>query len=496
MAQSKIYPSAVVAMGDFTIVETKAPFGYVLDPTPITVTLGEMGVVRTFENTKEKITLEGSKTWEDQDNQDGKRPEFITIRLLADGVEVDSKEVTQADNWTWTFDNLDKYNDQTEIVYTIEEDPVTDYSSEIAGFDVTNKYTPGKTNIQVTKVWEDQDDQDGIRPESITVQLLADGVLTGDELVLSQENGWTDDFRELDEFKDGTKITYTVQEATVTGYDVSITGDATTGFVVTNTHEPEKLSIEGRKTWDDSDNQDGKRPESITIRLLANGTEVATKEVTQADNWTWKFDNLDKKQNGIDIQYVITEDSVTDYSSEITGFDVTNKYTPGKTNIQVTKVWEDEQDKDGIRPESTTIKLLADGVLTDKELVLNQENDWKGNFTDLDLYKDGIKIIYTIEEVEVKDYEVQITGDATKGFVVTNTYQVKVPDQPVYIPVKPRPTEPPEVITKTPTVVKTPKPTTKAPKTGDMTNQMTWIGLLSIAAISLAVLNRKKVSGK
>ena len=40
-----------------------------------------------------------------------------------------------------------------------------------------------------------------------------------------------------------------------------------------NTHQPETTEITGTKTWNDANNQDGKRPESITVILLANGTE-------------------------------------------------------------------------------------------------------------------------------------------------------------------------------------------------------------------------------
>ncbi|WP_257646468.1 MULTISPECIES: Cna B-type domain-containing protein [Streptococcus] len=40
------------------------------------------------------------------------------------------------------------------------------------------------------------------------------------------------------------------------------------------------MSLSGTKTWDDNNNQDGKRPDSITVILLANGTKVASQEVT------------------------------------------------------------------------------------------------------------------------------------------------------------------------------------------------------------------------
>ena len=68
-------------------------------------------------------------------------------------------------------------------------DPVIT-GDQVKGFTVTNSHTPGKTTVAVEKVWDDEDDQDGLRPESVTVKLLADGEDTGLTLTLSEKNGW------------------------------------------------------------------------------------------------------------------------------------------------------------------------------------------------------------------------------------------------------------------------------------------------------------------
>ncbi|MYV17571.1 collagen binding domain-containing protein, partial [Furfurilactobacillus milii] len=52
------------------------------------------------------------------------------------------------------------------------------------------------------------------------------------------------------------------------------------------------LTISGTKTWRDNNNQDGIRPSSITVNLLANGQQVASKTVSASDNWQYSFDNL------------------------------------------------------------------------------------------------------------------------------------------------------------------------------------------------------------
>jgi uncharacterized protein YqeY len=65
----------------------------------------------------------------------------------------------------------------------------------------------GKTQVTVTKVWNDSDDQDGIRPKSVRVKLLADGEETGKTLALSEDNGWSGIFKDLEAKKDGKEVT-------------------------------------------------------------------------------------------------------------------------------------------------------------------------------------------------------------------------------------------------------------------------------------------------
>ena len=123
--------------------------------------------------------------------------------------------------------------------------------------------------------------------------------------------------------------------------------------------------------------------------------------------------------------------------SQTEGYTVTNTHYPEKIKIPVEKIWTDEDNRDNRRPTSVTIKLFADGVDTKKELTLNAEKSWKGEFTDLYRYKEGKvreEIEYTIQEVEIDSKlhyeEPEITPSELKGssnnlssgFTVTNTY--------------------------------------------------------------------------
>ena len=369
----------------------------------------------------ETTSISGTKYWDDSNNQDGKRPESITVNLLANGVKVASKEVTAADKWSYTFDNLPVYEAEQKLTYTISEEPVKDYTTVIDKTNITNSYTPGKVGVSVTKVWDDADNQDGIRPARITVKLLADGQDTGRTVTLSADNNWTQSITGLDEKKDGNTIEYTWAEENVPeGYE--LTGNTTEGTVttLTNKHVTEVTSIEGTKTWNDNDNQDGKRPTSITVNLLADGTVYASKTVTAATNWTYKFDNLPVYANGQKITYTISENEVAGYKTAIDGFNITNSYTPGKTSATVTKIWDDAENQDGKRPESITVALLADGKATGTTVTLNAENNWTQTVSDLQEKANGKAIDYTWTEENVPEgYE--LTGNSKNGTVTTLT---------------------------------------------------------------------------
>ena len=364
----------------------------------------------TNTHTPEKISISGSKTWDDADNQDGKRPESITVKLLANGQEKDSQTVTVNDNWSWSFTGLDKYNSGTEIVYTISEDTVADYTTVVDGYNITNTHTPEKISITGSKTWDDASNQDGKRPSSITVRLLAGGKEVASKTVTANDN-WSWSFENLDKYKDGTEIVYTISEDTVADYTTVVDG-----YNITNTHTPEKISITGSKTWDDASNQDGKRPSSITVRLLAGGKEVASKTVTANDNWSWSFENLDKYKDGTEIVYTISEDTVADYTTVVDGYNITNTHTPEKISITGSKTWDDASNQDGKRPSSITVRLFADGKeVTSKEVTAN--DNWSWSFENLDKYKDGTEIVYTISEDTVADYTTVVDG-----YNITNTH--------------------------------------------------------------------------
>lgn len=396
--------------------------------------------------TPETTTVSGSKTWEDGDNQDGKRPASITVNLLADGQKVNSQTVGEADGWSYNFTGLPVYKDGQRITYTVTEEAVPGYSTNLNGYNITNSYTPEKTEITASKTWNDSDNQDGKRPTKISIKLMktVGGVKTE---VASKEvtaaDQWQTKFENLPVYENGQKIDYSIEEDDVAGYTKEIKD-----FTVTNSYTPEMIKISGQKVWDDADNQDGKRPASVKVKVKNGDTIVDELEVTAANDWKFESKALPKYAAGQEIAYTVTEEAVADYQTKIDKFTITNSYTPQSTEYAVTKVWDDANNQDGKRPASITVQLYSSVngkepvAVAGKTLTLTADNEvaantWKASFTNLPQFDKGQEITYSVKEDDATVAALKEKGYSPKveGQTITNSHtpeQVKVSGQKVW----------------------------------------------------------------
>lgn len=414
-------------------------------------------------HTPEKVSVEGSKTWDDADNQDGKRPSSIIVNLLADGEKVDSKTVTAENEWNWSFTDLNKYAKGREIQYTITEDKVENYITNIEktenGYVVTNSYTPETTSISVEKVWNDNDNQDGVRPASIKVKLYMKildnniAVANKEPLELNASTFWKAEFKDLPKYAKGIEIKYIVKEvneqadATIKGteykvaYDDPIINENGKYIKITNRYTPKTTSVSVEKVWEDKNNQDGVRPDSINVQLYKTvGTTTTSVEKVKLTNskLTHTWTELPQYEKGTEIKYTVREldsngnpledgkqingKSGTKYTVKYTTDEngkqiITNTYKRVTTSVSGTKTWVDYDNKYNSRPESITINLLANGEKVDSKTITPQNGSWTYEFEGLPVYKNGQKITYTISEEEVSGYTSNVTG-----YNVTNTY--------------------------------------------------------------------------
>ncbi|MCW9133261.1 Cna B-type domain-containing protein [Bacillus paramycoides] len=366
---------------------------------------GYKSEVKGYDITNTKVgetKVEGTKTWKDDNATD--RPEMIKVDLLQNGKVVDTKEVTAATEWKYTFEKLQAYDTNGVVYkYEVKEQAVPGYESKVSGTDITNTKV-GKTKVEGTKTWKDDNAKD--RPEMIKVDLLQNGTVIATQEV-SKATGWKYEFKDLAAYdENGVAYKYEVKEQPVAGYESKVSGTD-----ITNTKVGE-TKVEGTKTWNDDNAKD--RPEMIKVDLLQNGKVVDTKEVTAETNWKYTFEKLQAyDENGVAYKYEVKEQPVAGYKSEVKGYDITNTKV-AKLTVEGTKTWNDNNATD--RPSSIKVDLLQNGKVVDTKEA-TAETNWKYAFADVEAYDaNGVAYKYEVKEQPVAGYQSDV-----HGYDITNT---------------------------------------------------------------------------
>ena len=198
--------------------------------------IGSNGTVNTGE--KKVISIKVNKTWK-YDNPET-RPTSIIVELYrvnkeapANPIYIGQETMTEADDWSISFKNLPKIDENDELYqYTIKEKGAEGYSvkmsgNQTSGFKLVN--VPGII-LTVEKKWN------GESANQVEIKLLADGA-TKEKITLTEADQWKHSFVNLPKFdaNDGHEIVYTVEETALSGYTSEISGDAANGYIVTNT---------------------------------------------------------------------------------------------------------------------------------------------------------------------------------------------------------------------------------------------------------------------
>jgi len=329
-------------------------------------------------------------------------------------------------------------NTKENLIHDVKAENNTDNDTSTYIHDSDTFVNQKSEYIALKKIWDDHNDAAKIRPTSITIK--ATHKTTGDVKMytLTKENNWTTftDIKKDD--KDNWKFTEDVPQ----GYQSKDPVWDGVNYVVTftNVHDnPGRVDINVQKVWEDGSDADGMRVKAIKVTLYQNGEAYGKPiELNASNNWSdnTTFHNLDKYDKaGEEINYEIKEevfdgltgDAKTGYmdsyeTNETTDADgtttkniiITNTHTPETTQKKVKKIWNDNGNKDGIRPKSVSVNLLADGKV-EESFTLNSENNWQAKSKLLPVKVNGKKVNYTWEEVK----EDLITGESEIGYKPT-----------------------------------------------------------------------------
>ncbi|MCU6786859.1 Cna B-type domain-containing protein, partial [Aedoeadaptatus acetigenes] len=459
------------------------------------------------------------------------------------------------------------------------------------GFTITNEeeptipptpLDPPKEDIKVEKIWQDKDGKEISAPvDKIEVELYRDEKSTGKKLELNKANNWSGEFKDLDvvEKLDSEKAyEYSVKEVgeekgkVVIGnnkYEVKYSGSMKDGFTITNEEEPTipptpldppKEDIKVEKIWQDKDGKEISAPvDKIEVELYRDGKSTGKKlELNKANNWSGEFKDLDvveKVDSKEAFKYSVKEvgeetGSIklnghwykVNYSGSMKdGFTVTNKEepktpptppTPSEPDTITIKVKKDWTLYGNKPVDKIVVELYRDGKATGKILELNKDNNWSGEFKNLDVKKGANSTHdyhYTIKEIgesgntiklDGRWFDVNYLGNMKDGFTIVNKEEKpkepgkpeepstpnkpndpQEPNKPNH-PQEPNKPETPKEPEKPnnpgtpvkPNIPKTPLPGKPLPKTGNGLNPSTyaWI-LLGLGNLStFAGIQRKK----
>lgn len=434
-----------------------------------------------FARDPETINYVINKVWDSSTGDAETNEESVSIQLYANGKPVTETgaavsegdgliEITRDEGWSKTL-TLPRYSNGEEILYTPVEQG-DDYTAIVSSVrddsqspvnitaTITNYSSVDKTSLTAVKVWEDNNDQDGIRPASVQFKLKAtvEGQALSDmesaaligksEADLTQtvdaSGIWRCIWDNLPKTSGGQPVTYSAEEIGVPeGYTSTSSSDIPNFVFVTNTHTPETVDITINKEWIDSENQDGIRPtggvSGVLYEKAGDGviTPLRSFAIT-GDSVT--ISGLPKYESGQEITYYVSENAVSGYTLSVddaikaaagntTVYQVpengeitlTNTHTPATQDYTASFTWNDNENRDGQRPDSFTVTLtgtvsgqedkeyeftltLRGGAITDVTAPygINAEiENGSLEITGLPSYDDGKMISYTMGNVNI-----------------------------------------------------------------------------------------------
>lgn len=335
--------------GSYTLTELSAPNGYrVADVMRIVVSNnGEVTVNGSrppvsdgaaqvqMQDKPDTTAVKVSKAWNDGDNQDGLRGD-VTFKLWksVDGKSTDmnlDKTLKAGQSTEVGWENLPVKDGGKDVHYYVTEVStldgytstcerqktdgtweacMSDYSDSTQ-YRFTNTHTPETTQVKVNKVWKDNNNSDKIRPDNVTVQLVADGnPMNGQTVTLNADNKWSASFTDLPKYANGRQIAYTVKEiSTQGGYSVAITSneteDGTFSYTVTNTHTPTSGEVLISKR-----DVGGSEIKGATLKLTAENDVTSDGQSFQPI--TWISDGTPEKLKLRNGTYTLTETKAPD----------------------------------------------------------------------------------------------------------------------------------------------------------------------------------------
>ena len=446
------------------------------------------------------IDIKVNKKWE------GKKQEKCTVYLLKNGKKTSTKvELSKNNNWSDTFKDLPQYdNTGKEIEYTVEEEHLDHYK---AAYKTVKKETK--------KYWVMMNGPQEIKPNKEYVIMAQDW---GQALYFNNPNT----YYMLKSSNEGQEVGLKRIEKTNLLFKGPKSKNGGEALVFGGKSYPEYLNPDNEYTkainnnliWmTKKDDKKGKwtlqnKDNSLYMTLRGDNAWYRNYAFISSDKDGWKPEENKNYSRNLSITdgndgmvrisgqqqwggfnglyWDALQYSYLDLTAHYQKMSAINQFNAAahykffapitKTtkeititnseciDIKGTKIWDDENDKDKKRPDNITVHLFANGNKI-KSIKVSQKDNWKYTFNDLDKYRNGKEIKYTIQEEKVADYETKISG-----YNITNTHK----------PRKPKIPEPSK------------KETPKKPETGDGNSLAGYMAIMTGTLLASLILLKKK----
>lgn len=372
--------------------------------------------------------------WKDEDNLDGKRPTVLNIQFKDNTGNAVPYQMTETGGWQLGNIELLGVSAGQELDYRLSIDPVDGYEflidkSQKTTFLVTAVHVPEYVTKAINIIWTDSDDVDGLRPKQVKAYLTAsNGQKT--EVVLSADHGWnqTVKLQKADQMGD---IRYSLSVDGVDGYQITSTEEEANRYVITGLHEPKTSDILAVVTWRDSDDIDKLRPNAFSISLIGSDGSKKDAILMKDRGWKYTFEKLPAYANKQKIEYQLRLDVPAQYTHSIqsqnnpASFNIILSHNAEVSNFSITTIWNDEGNKDKLRPESLHMIVTADNATYPADLKASDNY-----FMMLTIPGTVTNVQGTVSEVNGYTSQVRKNGDK---LVVTMTRAIEKVDIPIQI---------------------------------------------------------------
>lgn len=324
---------------------------------------------------------------------------------------------------------------------------------------------PETVNMTVKVVWVDGENQDGIRPTELKVQLYNGETASGEPVTMKAgtDGNWNYAYTGL--AKDGSWTAKAV--AAPDGYTVTSAADEGGNVTITCTHTTATVEYNTSVVWNDGNDQLKQRPSSVQVQLYKVVTtsegnkrvDVGTPVTLNSDcGWAYVFKDLPKFDGGTAITYKFTLVETPNHYTASYNFTtgvvkLSNSYKNNTTmDYKVTAKWVDNNNKYNKRPSSMSVTLYANGVKS-KTITMKPDSsgNWNYTFEDIAEYKNGEKVNYEVKITAIPNYVSKVKYTTSNGVTtatITNTYS-------------------------------------DIPLTGDSSNLAMWLALVLVAGVAL-----------